>query len=81
MDTKLILRLRKYVIEKAKVYAQNYNISLSKMIESYLESVTAQKNEDIEITTLVESLSGVIKLYNDYDYRKGYSGYLMENYK
>jgi hypothetical protein len=81
MDTKLTLRLRKNVIERAKEYAQNHNISLSKMIESYLESVTAQKNEDIEITPLVESLSGVIQLDNDYDYKKEYSGYLMEKYK
>ena len=81
MDTKLTLRLRKNVIDRAKEYAQNHNISLSKMIESYLESVTAQKNDDIEITPLVESLSGVIQLDNDYDYKKEYSEYLMKKYK
>jgi hypothetical protein len=81
MDTKLTLRLRKSVIERAKQYAQNHRISLSKMIESYLESVTTQNNKDIDITPLVESLSGVIHLDKDFDYKKDYSDYLTEKYK
>jgi len=81
MDTKLTLRLRKSVIERAKQYAQNHRISLSKMIESYLESITAQKDNDIEISPLVESLSGVIHLDNDFDYKSNYSNYLTEKYK
>jgi hypothetical protein len=81
MDTKLTLRLRKSVIERAKQYAQNHRISLSKMIESYLESITTQKAENIEISPLVESLSGVIHLENDFDYKNEYSNYLTEKYK
>ncbi|OFX18470.1 MAG: hypothetical protein A2041_13475 [Bacteroidetes bacterium GWA2_31_9b] len=81
MDTKLTLRLRKSVIERAKQYAQNHRISLSKMIESYLESITAQKAKNIEISPLVESLSGVIHLDNDFDYKNDYSNYLTEKYK
>ena len=38
MDTKLTLRLNDNVIERAKIYARNHKISLSKMIESYLDS-------------------------------------------
>ena len=81
MDTKLTLRLNKNVIEKAKEYAQEHRISLSGMIEKYLESVTTSKSKDIEITPLVESLSGVIHFENDFDYKKGYSDYLIEKYK
>jgi hypothetical protein len=81
MDTKLTLRLRKSVIERAKQYAQNHRISLSKMIESYLESITAQKAKSAEISPLVESLSGVIHLDNDFDYKNDYSNYLTEKYK
>jgi len=81
MDTKLTLRLRKSVIERAKQYAQNHRISLSKMIESYLESITAQKSKNTEISPLVESLSGVIHLDNDFDYKNDYSKYLTEKYK
>ena len=36
MDKKLTLSLNERVIEKAKVYAQNHKISLSRLIESYL---------------------------------------------
>ena len=64
METKLTLRLNNNVIERAKDYARKHKISLSKMIESYLDSITKQKEVEkkIEITPLVESLSGVIDL-------------------
>jgi hypothetical protein len=69
------------VILRAKDYAQNHKISLSKMIESYLDSVTKDKPTDIEITPLVESLSGVIHLPKDFDYKKEYSDFISEKYK
>lgn len=81
METKLTLRLDNNVIERAKNYAQNHKISLSKMIESYLDSITKQKSEKIEITPFVESLSGVIELPSDYDYKKDYSDYIIKKYK
>jgi hypothetical protein len=81
METKLTIRLKKKVIERAKDYAQNHKISLSKLVESYLESVTEPKKEDLEITPLVESLSGVIHLSEDFDLKKDYSNYLTEKYK
>ncbi|MFV0590700.1 MAG: DUF6364 family protein [Draconibacterium sp.] len=83
METKLTLRLNDNVIERAKVYARNHKISLSKMIESYLDNITKEKEEKKEnsITPLVESLSGVIDLPADFDYKKGYSDYLAEKYK
>jgi len=83
MDTKLTLRLNSSVIERAKVYAHKHKISLSKMIESYLDSVTKQKDKKgkIFITPLVESLSGVIDLPADFDYKKEYRDYLDEKYK
>jgi hypothetical protein len=81
METKLTIRLKKKVIDRAKDYAQNHKISLSKMVESYLESVTASEKEELEITPLVESLSGVIHLSEDFDLKKDYSNYLSEKYK
>jgi len=83
METKLTLRLNDNVIERAKIYAKNHRISLSKMIESYLDSLTREKNKDrkVPITPLVESLSGVIKLPSDFDYKKEYADYLTEKYK
>jgi hypothetical protein len=83
METKLTLRLNDNVIERAKNYAHSHKISLSKMIESYLDSITKQPDVEkkISITPLVESLSGVIDLPNDYDYKKDYHDYLERKYK
>ncbi|NBG65496.1 DUF6364 family protein [Acidiluteibacter ferrifornacis] len=84
METKLTLRLNENVIERAKEYARNHKISLSKMIEFYLDSITQQKEKGEEkssITPLVESLSGVIDLPNDFDYKKDYRDYLEKKYK
>ena len=83
METKLTLRLNDNVIERAKIYASSHKISLSKMIESYLDSLTRQKEDGdkISITPLVESLSGVIDLPSDFDYKKEYRNFLAEKYK
>ncbi|MBN1463196.1 MAG: hypothetical protein JXQ69_07105 [Paludibacteraceae bacterium] len=83
METKLTLRLNDNVIERAKLYARGHKVSLSKMIESYLDNITKQKEEEKtkNITPLVESLSGVISLPSDFDYKKDYRKYLEKKYK
>ena len=81
MDTKLTLNVDKNVIEKAKAYAKSQKISLSRLIESYLASLISQKSKDIDISPLVESLSGVIELDKDFDYKQRYTDYLIEKYK
>ena len=80
MDSKLTLRLNSIVIARAKSYAKKRNTSLSRMIESYLDSVTKEDNSGIEITPLVKRLSGVIEIPADYDYRKDYPDYLDQKY-
>ncbi len=83
METKLTLRLNDSVIERAKIYARRHRISLSKLIESYLDSITKEKEADKEvaITPLVESLSGVINLPADFNYKSAYRDYLEEKYR
>jgi hypothetical protein len=84
MDTKLTLRLNDDVIGRAKIYAKKHRTSLSKMIESYLDSLTREnENEDekLPITPLVESLSGVIDLPVDFDVKEEYGEHLSEKYK
>lgn len=81
MDKKLTLSLDNSIIESAKKYAQLNNISLSKLIESYLKSLTQRKSSTTEITPLVESLSGVITLDKDSDVKDAYTDYLIEKYK
>lgn len=80
MDTKLTIKLDDDVITRAKRYAKHRKTSLSKMIESYLDSVTKPDSRKIEITPLVKSLSGVITLPDDYDYKKDYTNYLTRKY-
>lgn len=79
----MTLRLNDKVIERAKIYAKNHKISLSKMIESYLDSLTTEiaEKDKAAITPLVKSLSGVIDLPADFDYKKEYGDYLIEKYK
>ena len=83
METKLTLRLNDNVIERAKKYAQKHKTSLSKMLETYLDSLTNEQNKDKNntITPLVKSLSGVVQLPADFDYKKNYSEFLDKKYK
>lgn len=85
MDSKLTLKLDKTVIEQAKAYAKEQQTSLSRLIENYLAAITSSKiernKEEIEITPLVKSLSGSIKVPDDFDYEKAKYEYLMEKYK
>ena len=79
MDSKLTLKLNKNVIELAKQYASENNISLSRMIENYLQAITEKKHKQIKVSPLVESLTGVIDLKEN-DYKKDYTDYLSKKY-
>lgn len=79
MNTKLTLNLDKGVIEQAKSYAKNNRVSLSKLIENYLDSITKRADQKSNISPLVESLTGVIPSEN-YDDKKDYKDYLFKKY-
>ena len=84
MDSKLTLKLDKSVIEQAKEYAKEHQTSLSKLIENYLAVLTKLKKsqlDDIEISPFVKSISGSVKLPEDFDYDKAKYEYLMGKYK
>lgn len=78
MNTKLTLNLDKKIIEDAKSYAKENEVSLSKLIENYLSSLTKDSDKKIKVSPLVESLTGVIS--SDIDERKSYRDYLSEKY-
>ena len=80
MDAKLTIKLDKSIIERAKKYAERKNISLSRMIESYLKTVTREGKQDEEISPLVKSLSGLISLPDDFDFKTDYTDYLSKKY-
>jgi len=83
MDTKLTLKLNQEVIEKAKKYASDKKMSLSRIIESYLQSLTSEKKskDDFEISPFIKSMATGVSIPNNLDYKKEYSDYLMEKYK
>jgi hypothetical protein len=82
MDTKLTLKLNQEIIEKAKLYASEKKLSLSRLIENYLNSLTTNKpKNDFQISPFVKSLSTGIKIPADYDYKKERADYLEQKYK
>jgi len=85
MDTKLTLKLDKYVIDKAKEYAESHKISLSRMIEHYLKSLIEKdeenENMEFEISPFIRSMQTGVKLPADFDYKQEYAYYLSEKYK
>ncbi|UZD22394.1 DUF6364 family protein [Algoriphagus halophytocola] len=82
MDVKLTLKLDQEVIEKAKLFAAEKKLSLSRLIESYLNSLTSDQATDLlEISPYVKSLSSGIKIPADYDYKKDHATYLEQKYK
>ncbi|MBN2423666.1 MAG: hypothetical protein JXR46_10260 [Calditrichaceae bacterium] len=85
MDTKLTLKLDKFIIDKAKEYASSHKRSLSRLIEAYLKSLvnsdSPNKNEEFEISPFVKSLSTGVKIPADLDHKKIYRDYLSEKYK
>jgi ribosome recycling factor len=79
MNTKLTLNLNKEIIEDAKNYAKSHRVSLSKMIENYLNSVTRETKKQSIVSPLVESLTGIIP--STIDERKNYRDYLEKKYQ
>lgn len=80
MNTKLTLQLNKDIIEQAKEYAKSQDVSLSKLIESILSKLVTDQSK-AELSPLVKSLSGIIELPAEYDYKEEYGNYLSEKYK
>lgn len=84
MNTKLTLKLDKNVIERAKIYAAKQKVSVSFIVENYLNAITLleKKKDNIEISEFVKSISlnnGSIEV--DFDYKKEYQEHLLEKYK
>ena len=82
MDTKLTLKLNQEIIERAKKYASDKKMSLSRIVEAYLQSLTTDKKDsDFEISPFIKSLTTGTKIPADVDYKKEYSDSLLEKYK
>ena len=79
MNTKLTLNLNKEVLKQAKNYAKDNKLSLSKLIENYLGSLSKSSGDKPKISPLVESLTGVIPNEN-YDDKKDYKDHISQKY-
>lgn len=77
MNTKLTLNINKSIIENAKDYAKDHQISLSKLIENYLNSLVNSQKKDSTVSPLVESLTGVIPEHSG---ESNYYEYLNNKY-
>ncbi|NOY51680.1 MAG: hypothetical protein GXO88_14100 [Chlorobi bacterium] len=85
MDTKLTLKLDKFVIEQAKEYASSHKRSLSRIIESYLRSLINRDNNNeesnFEISPFVKSISTGVNIPADLDYKSEVLNHLIEKHK
>ena len=82
MDIKLTLSLDQMVVERAEKYAQTQGITLSKLVESYLEGLPKEDYKTkSKVTPLVESLSGVIDIPDDFDEKEFLSQQIMTKHK
>ena len=82
MDTKLTLKLNQQIIENAKKYASDKKMSLSRIIESYLQSLTSEDSkDDFEISPFIKSIATGNNIPIDLDYKNEYSDYILEKYK
>lgn len=73
MHTKLTLNIEKGTIEQAKLYAKQQNLSLSKLIEAYLQSLTLENTKETVVSPVVAALTGIIP--NDNDEKDAYRQY------
>ena len=81
MNKTLTLHLDPEIIKKAKQYAQNHQTTLSKLVEAYLIELIENDLEDIEITPLVKSLSGVVSIPKDFDPEKDYIQHVLKKHQ
>lgn len=82
MDTKLTLKLNNKVIEQAKAYATEKKVSLSRIVESYLQSLVSENEiSEFEISPFVKSISTGKKIPAKLDHKEEYGRHLMDKYK
>jgi len=83
MDTKLTLKLNQEIIERAKKYASGKKMSLSRLIENYLNALTSEKKSknELQISPFVKSLSSGVKIPADYDYKNDRADFLSDKHK
>jgi len=82
MNTKLTLTIEKEIIEEAKVYAREKGQSLSDIVENYLKLLTKEQREikPKQLSPRVQRLRGILKVDEDFDYKKVVEEELSKKY-
>ena len=82
MDAKLTLKLKDRSISRAKEYVSAIGTSLSSIVEDFFDSLTLNKQpSQFVYSPLVNELSGIIQLNENYDYKSDYASYLEDKYE
>jgi Family of unknown function (DUF6364) len=81
VKTKLTLTMEDQVIDSAKEYARKKGESLSGIVENYLKSITAQEEPKPALSAKVTKMMGVIKLPEDFDYKKELGNVIAKKYR
>lgn len=86
MFAKLTLRLEKNVIEDAKDWADENQISLSKVVSMVFKSLGRKRTQVSELTPWTRKLMGIAKekgrnLPTDKEMKEAYVDYLEEKHK
>ncbi len=77
---KLTLKIDDEVAQKAKAYAKQRELSVSGLVEAYLEHLTAMTPEP-ELSGVVAELAGVLKDVPGEDWQEEYTDYLRRKYQ
>ncbi len=82
MDTKLTLKLDRESIEKAKRYARERHVSLSKMVERFFAFITEDDAGEKPVhSPLVRELTGIIPPERIDTINELYTDHLMSKYR
>lgn len=82
METKLTLKLNNNSIARAKKYVSQIGTSLSAIVEVFFDNLTVNENKsEFSYSPLVNELSGIIHLEEDFDYKSDYTSYLDKKYE
>ena len=81
MNTKLTLTIEEKVIDSAKQYAHSKGKSLSHIVENYLRFISSNEKKSDNLSPKVTKLMGVIKLPDDFNYKKELGTILSKKHK
>lgn len=76
------LAIKSGTIEKAKEYASERKVSLSKIVDHYLQSLTSEESSNgLDISPFMKSISTGTQIPVDLYYKQEYSDYPKKKYK